>query len=89
MPKTQESKLSTRATIPAGTILQPGCYYLLTNSSTSGGPYSGSVSGNQTYATGITDDGGIAVLNTANTIIDQVGLSSGSAYKEGTPLTSL
>src|SRR5207247_6362034 len=47
--------VSTRATIAAGTTLQPGCHYLLTNSSTSGGPYSGSVPGDQTYGTGITD----------------------------------
>jgi len=78
----------TRATITAGTTLQPGCHYLLTNSSTSGGPYSGSVAGNQTYTTGITDDGGIALLN-GSTIVDQVGLSAGSAYKEGAPLPTL
>src|SRR5574341_1906718 len=36
---------STRATITAGTILSPGCHYLVTNSSTSGGPYSGAVPG--------------------------------------------
>lgn len=52
---------SVRATIPSGTILNPGYHYLLTNSSTSGGPYSGPVPGNQTYGTGITDDGGIAL----------------------------
>lgn len=78
-----------RATIPTGTILNPGCHYLLTNSSTSGGPYSGSVPGNQTYTTGITDDGGIALTLPDNTIIDQVGMSAGSAFKEGTPLTPL
>lgn len=82
--------ISTRATIPSGTILNPGCYYLVTNSSTSGGPYSGSVPGDLTFATGITDDGGIALtLPGGATIIDQVGMSAGSAYKEGTPLASL
>jgi len=78
-----------RATIPTGTTLGPGCHYLLTNSSTSGGPYSGSVPGNQTYSTGITDDGGIAVTLPDDTIVDQVGMSNGSAFKEGTPLASL
>src|ERR1041385_8642099 len=34
---------ATRAPITAGTVIQPGCHYLLTNSSTSGGPYSGAV----------------------------------------------
>ncbi|HKR00189.1 MAG TPA: lamin tail domain-containing protein [Pyrinomonadaceae bacterium] len=77
------------ATINSGVVLGPGCHYLLTNSNSSG-PYSGSVPGDQTYGTGITADGGIALTipgGTATTgIIDQVGLSSGSAYKEGTPL---
>src|SRR5436190_9379805 len=38
---------STRVTITAGVTLQPGCFYLLTNSGASG--YSGSVPGHQTY----------------------------------------
>jgi hypothetical protein len=51
--------VSDRATITAGTILQPGCHYLLTNSAAGG--YSGAVAGDQTYTTGVDDDGGIAV----------------------------
>ena len=81
--------VSDRATVTAGTVLQPGCHYLLTNNSTAGGPYSGAVPGNQTYATGITDDGGIAVTLPDNTIVDQVGMSAGSAFKEGIPLANL
>ncbi len=82
--------ISTRATVPAGRILGPGCHYLFTNSSTSGGPYSGPVVGDQTYGTGVTDDGGLALtLADDVTIVDQVGMSTGSAYKEGTPLTNL
>jgi endonuclease G len=78
---------STRATITSGTTLGAGCFYLLTNAAASG--YSGSVPGNQTYAVGVTDDGGIALLDGSNAIIDQVGMSLGSAYKEGTILASL
>src|SRR5687768_5196564 len=70
-----------RATIPAGVSIPARGHYLITNSSASGGPYSGSVVGDQTFTTGITDDGGIALLDAASTIIDQVGMSSGSAYK--------
>jgi uncharacterized protein YdeI (BOF family) len=81
--------VGTRATIPASTTLNAGCHYLLTNSSTLGGPYSGSVLGNQMYSTGITDDGGIALLMPNDTVVDQVGMSSGSAYKEGTFLSPL
>ena len=77
----------TRLTFPSGTALAPGCYLLLTNSASSG--YSGSVAGDLSYATGVTDTGGLAVLDASGNIVDQVGMSSGSAYKEGTPLASL
>jgi uncharacterized protein len=81
--------VSVRATVPSGKVIPARGYYLFTNSSTSGGPYSGAVAGDQTYTTGITDDGGIAITLPDDTIIDQAGLSSGSAYKEGSPLASL
>jgi hypothetical protein len=80
---------SIRATVPAGTVMPSGCHYLFTNNSASGGPYSGAVSGNLTFATGITDDGGVAIVDGAAVIIDQVGMSAGSAYKEGTILPQL
>lgn len=75
---------STRLTINANTILNPGCRFLATNSAAAG--YSGVTPGNQTYATGFADDGGVAVLTAANAVIDAVGMSAGSAYKEGTTL---
>ena len=77
----------TRLTFPAGTQLASGCHLLLTNSASSG--YSGSVPGDLTYATGVTDTGGLALLDADGKIVDQVGLSTGSAYKAGTPLASL
>jgi predicted extracellular nuclease len=79
--------VSTRATIPLGTTLGPGCYYLLTNTAANG--YSGAVPGNLTYGVGVTDDGGIALTRANDSIVDEVGLSSGSAFREGTPLASL
>lgn len=78
---------STRATIVANTTLNPGCRLLVTNGAASGG-YSGSVPGNLTYTTGFTDDGGVAILNASNAVIDAVGMSAGSIYKEGTILAS-
>jgi hypothetical protein len=81
--------ISTRATVPAGTVLAPGCYFLFTNSSASGGPYSGPVPGNVTYATGITDDGGLALTLPSDVVVDAAGMSAGSAFKEGTPLAAL
>ncbi|WP_426687414.1 Calx-beta domain-containing protein [Rhodanobacter ginsengiterrae] len=77
----------TRATLPAGTSIAPGCYLLLTNGASSG--YSGSVSGDVVYKTGITDTGGMAIADVGGTVLDQVGLSDGSAYGEGTRLASL
>jgi P pilus assembly chaperone PapD len=77
--------VSTRATISAPIILRPGQYYLVANTG-----YTGSTAADQTYGTGITDDGGVALtLPDTTTIIDQVGLSNGSAYQEGTILPSL
>lgn len=74
--------VSTRATVPAGVTVPPGCYYLFTNS----GAYSGATAGDQTYGTGFTDTGGLALLLADDTIVDQVGMDNGSAYKEGTVL---
>ena len=79
---------STRATIPASTILRSGQYYLIANSS-SGGYSNTSVTADLTYGTGISNDGGIALLKPDNTIVDQVGMSSGSFYKEGATLIPL
>ncbi len=78
---------STRSTIPVGTLVPAGCRYLLANTAASG--YSGAATPDRTYATGVTDDGGIAVLDAGGAIVDQVGMSAGSAYGEGTRLTSL
>ena len=83
--------LSTRATVPAGRSIPARGHYLFTNPTASGWPYSGSVTGDQTFTTGITDDGGIALMVPApgTTLVDQVGMSSGSAYKEGATLAPL
>jgi hypothetical protein len=82
-----DGTVTTRAIIPNGVSLNPFCHYLLTNSNTNG--YSGRVPGNQTYGVGITDDGGIALVNSGGTVIDQVGMSGGSAFKEGSTLAPL
>ena len=61
---------STRATIPAGTTIPAGGSYLFTNNAAGG--YSGSVPGDQTYGTGISDDGGVQIANAAAVKIDGV-----------------
>ncbi|HKE83035.1 MAG TPA: lamin tail domain-containing protein [Vicinamibacterales bacterium] len=78
---------SVRATIAAGTTLGAGCFFLAVNTGSSG--YSGTTPGNLTYTTGITDDGGVALSRSDNTIVDQVGMSAGSAFGEGPRLTVL
>lgn len=75
-----------RFTFTETTILQPGQYYLLVNSGASESLVS---IANKTYTSGFTEDGGVALTLPDNTVIDQVGLSSGSTYKEGTPLAPL
>jgi uncharacterized protein len=50
---------SNRATVPAGTTIPAGGSYLFTNSAASG--YSGSVPGDTTYTTGISDTGGVRI----------------------------
>lgn len=76
--------VGVRAIIPAGMTLGPGCHYLLTNAAASG--YSGTVAGDQTYTTGVADDGGLAITTPADVIVDQVGMSANSAFKETDPL---
>jgi predicted outer membrane repeat protein len=74
----------TRVTINAGTTIPARGHFLAT-----GPAYGGTVTGNQTYGTGITDDGGIALAMPDDTIVDRVGMSTGSVYKEGSILTPL
>lgn len=79
----------TRATIPAATILRPGQYYLFASRSPFTIVGTSTITANLTYGTGISDDGGIALLDTNNQIVDEVGMHVGSAYQEGTILAPL
>lgn len=80
--------VATRIVVNPGTTLPAHGHFLATNNIASGG-YSGTVTGDQTYTAGIPDDGGIAVLKPDNTIVDRVGMSSGSAFKESRALGQL
>jgi hypothetical protein len=72
-------------TIASGTILPARSHFLATNNG-----YSGSVPGDQTYGSSVADDGGIGLcLSDDATIVDQVGMSSGSAFLEGATLAPL
>ena len=79
---------SDRVAVPAGTTLRPGQYYLFTNGSASGG-YSGTVAGDQTYATGFSDtagsQSGARIVDAGGAPVDGVGLPA-SPCREGTGL---
>jgi len=74
-----------RATIPAATLLRSGQYYLISHN----GYNNITVPPNLRYGTSISDDGGIALLNSTGDIIDEVGMDSNSFYQEGSPLSPL
>jgi hypothetical protein len=83
---------SNRAQVPVGVILGPGQHYLFTNSSTSGGPYSGTVLGNTTYATGFSDGSGARMtLADGTTVVDGVGGTgiAGTDCREGTGISGM
>jgi predicted extracellular nuclease len=80
-----------RATVPTGVTLNPGCHYLFVNSTATTG-YSGSVTGDRTYTTGVVDNGGVAIFDGpagVGGLVDAVGLNTTSVYREGTVLTPL
>src|SRR5262249_32787601 len=61
-------------------------HYLSANTTAATG-YSGAVPGNLGYTTGFADNGGVALHDAANMIIDQVGIATtGTAYSEGSPI---
>jgi len=74
------SYLSTLVVVPANIILQAGQHYLVANTA--------SVVSNpdQTFSVTIADNGGIAILASNGTIMDQVGMCATTTYLEGFPL---
>jgi hypothetical protein len=74
----------TLATIPTGTILQPGQFYLLASNSGSS-----LTNADQTFSPALADDGGVALTSSGGTAIDQAGLCATTAYREGTVLPQL
>jgi hypothetical protein len=81
-----KSLISITGTLPS---IQPGQYFLLVNSAASAGLLAlADATYTSSFPSSFPFDGGVALLNGA-TIVDAVGLSAGSAYKEGTPLAPL
>ena len=77
--------VATRLTINANTIIPARGHFLAVNS----GGYGGSIPGDQSFTSGIANDGGFALTTPDDSVVDEVGMSSGSAFKEGTNLSPL
>jgi len=77
--------VANRVVIPANALLPPYRHYLATH--TTG--YSGQIAGDQTYSSGLVNDGGIALTLPNDIVVDRVGLSVGSAFVEGMHLAPL
>ncbi|MDL1893900.1 lamin tail domain-containing protein, partial [Sphingobacteriales bacterium CHB3] len=72
--------------VTINTTLVPGQYYLVGKSP----EYTGATPLDLSYSsTGVADDGGIALINNAGIIIDQVGMCNTTAYREGTQLSAM
>ena len=74
------------ATIPAGTIIAPGGFYLL-----GGGGYAGPVPPDQSFGTGMAATaGGVGVRSADGTLLDSVGYGATAAngFVEGSPATA-
>jgi uncharacterized protein (TIGR03437 family) len=77
--------VTTRLTINSNSSIPSRGHFLAVNSV----GYSGTVAGDQTFTSGFANDGGVAITTNDDTIVDQVGLSPASAFKEGTTLAPL
>jgi len=78
--------VQTLVTISSGVVLQPGQHFLAAAS----GSGSSITDADQTFSPGIADDGGLALVNPGlGTIIDQVGMCTGTYYFEGNILQPL
>lgn len=76
--------LGLRATVPANVVMPSRGWFLFT-----GTGYSGAATADAKFTTGIADNGGFAIVDALGVLVDQVGMATGSAYKEGTFLTPM
>ncbi|GAB4502310.1 MAG: hypothetical protein Fur0035_18580 [Anaerolineales bacterium] len=77
------TSLSTLLTVNTGTQLLPGQHFLAA-------PVSASVPApDQNFSAGISDSGGIAILNNQGTVVDMAGMCATTAYLEGQPLNPM
>jgi hypothetical protein len=79
------TSVSTLVYIYYGTILQPGQHYLIAAYAS----YSSITNADQRFSPGIADNGGLALINSSGSLIDQVGMCNETYYHEGKPLPAL
>lgn len=72
-------------TLPSGRTLGPGCHYLVAH----GGFIFYGPPPDARYEGTYDDDGGVALVMPDGSIVDQVGMSATSAYREGASLSPL
>lgn len=70
-----------RATIPAGTSLDPGEHYLFTNTN-----FAGDIEGDRSYDTGLATDGGARLFDAQGRLIDGVGHTANQPCTETAPV---
>ena len=66
--------------IPVGMVIGPGCHLLI-------GTTPSGLRTDVASSCNLTDDGGLALVSPAGIVVDQVGMSTGSAFHEGAPLS--
>src|SRR5206468_4239920 len=82
-----ESVITLLVVLNPNTLLQPGQHLLATNSSPNG--YGGTTAPNVTYTGDLSDNGGLALTLPNDAVVDSVGLSARTAFREGQPLAPL
>jgi hypothetical protein len=77
------ASITNLVTIPANTILSAGQHYLVSATGSS-------VAGvDQTFSASIADDGGVALVSSSGTVVDQAGMCTTTQYYEGISLLPL
>src|SRR5262249_46168450 len=79
--------ITNRSTVPAGTTMLARRHYLFVNNASGG--YSGAITGDRNYSTGIGDDRALELRKQDDTLMDSVGLNPNSPIKEGTTLSPM
>jgi hypothetical protein len=68
------------AIVTSGTVLRPGCHYLIAT------PVAALSRDSEPLSCGLSDNGGLALANPSGAVVDQVGMNALSPYREGQPL---